>query len=303
MSPTARGILIFLAGGLMFTCMDLMAKLLADRVHLLQTLWFRYAVQALLVTLLILPRARSVLSTRYPGLQLLRSIFLFAASAFYFASYLELDLAENIAIGQIAPLWLTLGGAFILGEKIGPARLLAVLVGLTGALIIIRPGTEAFTGWSLLVIAGTLCYAGYALATRFVGSDEDVWTSLFYAPLFAMVVLSAAVPFAWEPLIASDWPFLIGIGLFGAAGQLCLIRALSLAEASVLAPFFYGSFLWAVILQVLIFGIWPDLATVGGALVIVGAGLYVWHRETRAQKTKAGKWDSSDRTKAAPPTG
>ncbi|MFQ6547772.1 DMT family transporter [Aestuariibius sp. 2305UL40-4] len=298
MSPTARGILIFLAGGLMFTCMDLMAKLLAERVHLLQTLWFRYVVQVVIVTLIILPRFRSVLRTRYPGLQLLRSVFLFAASAFFFASYLGLELTENIAIGQIAPLWLTLGGALFLGEKLGRARLLAVFVGLTGALIIIRPGTEAFTAWGLLVIAGTLCYAGYALTTRFVGSDEDVWTSLFYAPLFAMVILSAAVPFAWQPLIPSDWPFLIGIGLFGAAGQLFLIRALSLAEAGVLAPFFYASFLWATLLQLAVFGLWPDAATVLGALVIAGAGLYVWHRETRA-----AKWDSSGRTKAAPPTG
>ncbi|MFQ6552801.1 DMT family transporter [Aestuariibius insulae] len=303
MSAAARGILIFLAAGLMFTCMDLMAKLLADRVHLLQTLWFRYAVQALLVTLLILSRARRVLRTRYPKLQLLRSVCLFAATVFFFAGYEVLDLAENIAIAQIAPFWLTLGGAFILGEKLGRARLLAVLVGLTGALLIIRPGTEAFTVWALLPVAGTLCYAGYALATRFVGSDEDVWTSLFYAPLFAMVFLTAAVPFAWEPLIASDWPFLIGIGLFGAAGQLFLIRALSLAEASVVAPFFYASFLWAMLLQLAVFGLWPDAATVAGALVIVGAGLYVWHREARAKEPKASEWDSSDRTKAAPPTG
>ncbi|GFE63648.1 DMT family transporter [Litoreibacter roseus] len=280
-SPTARGIAIFLLAGLMFTGMDLMAKLLASRVHITQTLWARYAVQMVIVTALITPRARQVLKTKYPRLQAVRSVFLFAASVFFFAAYLRLDLAESIAISQLSPLWLTLGGAIFLGERFGPARLIAVLIGLCGALIIIRPGTEAFTPWSFLPLIGTLCYAGYALTTRFVGADEDVWTSLFYSALFATVVLTVAMPFTWVPLERSDIPFLIGIGAFGAAGQLFLIRALSLTEAGILAPFFYCSFLWAVIFQITIFGDLPDTATLIGALVIVAAGLYVWRRETR----------------------
>lgn len=261
-----------------------MTKLLTTRVDTVQTLWARYAVQMAIVTVLIAPRARDVLRTQYPGIQLLRSIFLLGATTAYFFGYQVMSLTQTTAIAQISPIWVAVGAAVFLGERFGVVRLIAIAAAFCGALLIIRPATATFTAWALLPLVGSVFYAGYALATRFVGATEDVWTSLFYAALLATVVLTCAVPFFWQPLEPSDLPFLIGVGLFGAAGQLCLIRALSLAEASLLAPFSYAALVFAVALQVVVFGIWPDGLTVLGALVIAGSGLYVWQRSVAAAR-------------------
>lgn len=279
LSRPGAGAVLFVAAGACFVGMDVMAKLLATRVHPVQALWARYAVQMVLAVALVLPRLSTVVRSRHPGIQTARSLFLFGATTFFFVGYQVNSVALTVALANTAPVLVGLGAALFLGERFGLHRAAATAMGLVGALIIIRPFSESFTPWAILPLLGACSYSAYALTTRLIGEDEDNWTSFFYSGLAATIALTLALPFAWEPLETSDLPLLLAVGLFGGIGQLLLIRALSLGEAGFLAPFMYAQVVFAVIAQLLVFETLPDRLTLLGALVIVGAGLYVLHRQ------------------------
>lgn len=285
-NQTGQGIVMILAAVATFTSMDALAKyLILSGYPAFQVIWARYLGQTVIVGLVFLPRLFQVLRTSRPWLQTLRSIFQFGATAFFFLSLGQIGLAEATAITDINPVLITLGAAVFLGEHFGPRRMAGVLAALVGALIIIRPGAGVFQPAALLPLCCAICYAGFALATRKAGATESPATSLIYSALFGTLVSSAAMPVVYQPIASGDlWGFLL-IGAIGSLAQFFLIRAFTLAEASVIAPFGYVGILFATIWGVLIFDEWPDLWTAVGALVIAGAGLYVWHRETKVQGT------------------
>ncbi|MCI5095301.1 MAG: DMT family transporter [Rhodobacteraceae bacterium] len=278
-----HAILLMIAAIFCFTLMDAGVKALAPRVGVLPSLWARYAGQMLLVFLLVLPRLRQVAQTNMPGLQILRSLMLMGATAFYFLGLSLIPITEAAALMSVNPVLITLGAGLFLGERLGPRRLFGIAVALCGAVLVIRPGSDVFSTAALAPLAAAVCYSGYALLTRRVGSGEDVWTSLFYTGLVGTLVLSCVVPFAW---VAPDGPALllmmVVIG-FGTVGQLCLIRAFSQGEAAMLAPYSYTGLIFAALWGILFFAELPDGWTISGALVIAGSGLYVWHRETRSR--------------------
>ncbi|WOI54843.1 DMT family transporter [Palleronia sp. LCG004] len=266
----------------LFGVMDATAKTIATRSDTYMALWSRYAGQTLVVAMIVLPKGRAVLRTSYPGLQLLRSIFLLAATSFFFFGIARIGLAEATAILDLNPVLITLGAAIFLGEKFGIRRAAAVAVSLVGALIIIRPGSSVFSPAALLPLGAAICYSGYALTTRFVGRDEDVWTSLLYTALLGAILLTVALPFNWT---APDGPTILMMALIGlpaAVGQLLMIRALQVAEASAIAPFGYAGLLFASLWGWILFAEIPDRWTILGMVVIAVAGLYVWWREMRS---------------------
>lgn len=288
LGAAAQGILLMIATMFFFSVMDAMAKEVAHRTDTVMAIWARYAGQTIVVALLVAPRLKQVLKTGYPGLQLLRSIFLLLATTMFFFGFVIIGLANAAAIMSLNPVLVTLGAALVLGERFGPRRAFGVGAALVGALIIIRPGSDVFSAAALLPLGAAVAYTGYALTTRFVGRDEDAWTSLLYTAAFGALVLSVIVPFFWVPPDATSIGLMLVLGSVGAIGHFCLIRALMVAEASAIAPFTYFGLLFATIWGMTIFGEYPDAYTCLGALVIAGAGIYVWHRETRVRTQGQG---------------
>lgn len=280
LSSPARAIGLMIAAIFFFTLMDTAAKALGQRIGVLPTLWARYAGQMLVVMVIVLPRISQVVRTRYPFLQLARSVFLLCATGCFFVGISNIGLAEATAIMDVNPVLITLGAALFLGEKLGPRRIGGIVVSLIGALIIIRPGSAVFSPYAIFPLGAALFYSSYALTTRFVGRDEDVWTSLVYTGLFGTIVLSAFVPATMEMPDLTSLGLMALLAIFGTAAQLLLIRALMIAEAGMLAPFAYSGLIFASLWGMVFFDEWPDLATVIGAVVIAAAGIYVWHRET-----------------------
>ncbi len=280
--PPARAIGLAVAAILCFGLMDVAVKAVSPMTGTIPALWARYAGQMVIVVILIAPRLRKVVRSQYPKLQITRSVLLMTATFFFFLALGQIGLAEATAVMMMNPLLITFGGALFLGEALGPRRIFAILLALAGALIVIRPGTEVFQPASLLPLIAAFCFASYTLITRRLGPDEDVWTSLFYTGLVGSVLLTGLIPFHMPTLTPTGVALLIAIGVAGTLGQLMLIRALSLAEAGLLAPFSYTGLVFAVLWGFVLFGEVPDALTLLGALVIAGAGIYVWHRETRA---------------------
>ena len=279
MKATSLPILLMIGAVFCFASMDATAKYLMKEIGPAQTIWARYTVQAVIVTVLILPKINVYGRTNYPNLQFLRSVALMMATTLFFFAFSKLGLAEASAIFNISPVLITLGAFLFLREQIGPRRLIGIIVSLLGALIIIRPGTGVFSIYALLPLGAAIFYSTYSLATRFVGTDESPWTSLFYSAIFGAICYSIYIAFYWNPMSNNAILLTIIIGLFGTAGHICLIRALTLGEASLVAPFIYTNLLFTTTWGFVLFGNLPDFWTIVGALIIVAAGIYVWARD------------------------
>jgi drug/metabolite transporter (DMT)-like permease len=293
LSPTATAILLMIGAIFCFSVMDATAKALAPRIGTIPAVWARYAGQALVVLILVAPRLRSVARTNYPWLQLARSVFLMFGTVFFFFSVANIGLTEATAIMNINPVIITLGAALFLGEKIGLRRVMGIGAAMIGALIVIRPGSEVFSPYAILPLIAAVSYSAYNITTRFVGRNEDPWTSLLYTALFGAVIMSIAVPFYWQPLDMTSALLMLVIAGFGTLSQLLLIRALSIGEAGMLAPFAYTGLIFATFWGVVVFDEYPDGWTMVGAGIIVAAGVYVWYRETFG-KTSEDKAAAAD---------
>lgn len=280
-----KGIWLYCLAILLFSTMDMIAKDLMSRHSSGQVVWARYASQFFWTVVVLSPRLRSLIRTKHLMLQLIRSACLFGGTIFFFTAIKYLKLAEATAIFNISPLVITILSVFILKEIVGIRRWLGVLTGLAGALIIIQPGAEIFTPASILPVCAACCFAGYAISTRFLGSDEPHATSFFYTTLIGTVAATLIVPFAWDMPTGRDAIVMSTFGIIGAIGHVFLIIALGYAQASVLAPLTYLGVLFGAFWGLTIYSEVPSTTTWIGAFVIVGAGLYVWHREKSVKET------------------
>lgn len=280
MDQKRKAVLLMIGAIALFALMDALAKLLTLDVHPIQTIWARYISQAVIVFMIVLPKLHIIGHTHYPRLQLARSVFLLCATTCFFFAISQIGLAEATAIMDVNPVLITLGAALFLGEKIGPRRIVGIVVSLIGALIIIRPGMGVFSIYAVLPLMAAVFYTGYNLFTRFVGKNESPWTSLFYSALFGAVLLSCVVPFYWQPMSYTAWGLVLAIGICAALAQWMLITALTLGEASMLAPFAYTGLIFATLWGAVFFDEYPDAYTITGATLIVVSGIYVWYRET-----------------------
>ncbi|PSL21663.1 DMT family transporter [Shimia abyssi] len=276
---SSRAIALMIGAIFMFSIMDMTAKALSREVGVTMTIWARYTGQTVLVLLLVANRIPQILRTRYPQLQFARSLFLLLATAFYFVGISNIGLTQAAAVMNVNPVLITLGAAAFLGETLGIRRLIGIAVALFGALIVIRPGGDVFSIYSIFPLGAALCYSVYALATRFVGRDEDVRTSLVYTGLVGAGILTVVVIPVWQTPTAYALMLMLVVAGAGTLGQLCLIRALSLGEAGMLAPFAYSGLIFATFWGYWFFDELPDVYSIIGACMIAGAGIYVWYRE------------------------
>ena len=199
LAPETRGMLAIILAMMLFTLMDSCAKrLLESDYPTIQVIWARYAGQTLLLLAIFGPSLRRRLRTKHLNVQLARSAFLFSATALFFTSLNFMELAETVAVFEVAPLLITVLAALVLGEKVGPRRWTAVFLGLCGALIIIRPGVDLFQPAALLPLGAAACMACYQISTRMLGDADSIWTTMLYTAGIGTIVASLVVPFYFE---------------------------------------------------------------------------------------------------------
>jgi len=275
----ARGAALLVLATALFASMDAIGKGLMQRHDPFQVVWARYAAQAVIVAIIVSPRLGRVIRTARPGLQVIRSALLFMATLCGFFAFSVMPLADATAIFQTAPLAITALAALVLREPVGPRRWAGVMIGFLGALIIVRPGADVFQPAALLPMLGALFFAGYSIATRFLGRDESYWTTFLYTAALGALIASAFVPLVWVTPTWGDAALMLAMGAIGSAGQFLLIVAFNTAPASAIAPFTYAGLIFATLWGYVFFGDAPDGWTATGAAVIVGSGVYVWRRE------------------------
>lgn len=283
------GILLTLSAGLCFTLADTLAKLLALTLPVVEITWLRWCGFVLIVLPVILATRGKVLRSGAPKMQAVRAVCLVGSSLLFVAGLSHLPLASTTAINFVNPLLVVALSIPLLGEQVGVRRWAAVLVGLAGVLVVVRPGSGTFGIAALFPVLSAFCWANAVIVTRRLGRVDGPWTAMSYAALIGVLVLSAVVPF--EFVVPNGWELLLaaGMAVLATAGQYLTILAFSRAPASLLAPFSYVMLIWSTGLGYAVFGNLPDLWTWVGAAIIIASGLYTAHRERIRMRERASE--------------
>jgi len=285
-----KGILLLVASTVVFSVCDIVTKHLAASLPAAEIAWIRYAIfSCIVVPAVLLAGGKALLRARRPGLQVLRSLGMIGSTIFFTMGLRYLPVAEATAIYFISPILIMALSILFLGESIGWRRWIAAFVGLTGVLVVIRPGTDAFQATALLPLLGATSWAAGAVVTRKMSGSDHPLTTLAYSAVGGCLALSAALPFNWVTPSGTQIGFALLMGLFFAIGQWLVVLAYRHGNASVIAPFSYVQLLWAGALGYLVFGAVPDGWTIVGACIIAASGLYTAYRErVRMLQRRAG---------------
>ncbi len=284
-----RGILMMCASMAAFTINDTFMKSVTKTLPLYQTIGLRGVIAVLGLGLLVLLTGawRIRLNRRDGWLILIRSLADVAATVLFLEALLRMPLANLSAILQALPLLITLAAALVYGDKIGWRRMTAILVGLVGVLIIIRPGTEGFDRWALLGLASVACVVVRDLSVRpLQGQVPSALVALGAAVAVTLMGWIGAGVQGVQTLSGLEAAKVLGAGLFLIVGYLTSVMAMRSGDIGLVAPFRYTSLLWAIALGLFVFGDLPDGWTLLGATIVVGAGLFTILRE-RALRRRA----------------
>ena len=273
------GIVLMLLTVLLFSIMNALAKSFTLTFPIIEIVWGRYASQTIFTIIIFSPNLGKVLATNRLKLHLFRSALLFGATLFMFAGFKYLTLVTTITIFQVGPLIVVIFSVMFLKESVSLKRWMSVFIGFCGALLIIKPGTDMFLMTGILPLLAATCYAGYAVSTRHLGTEEDPRTNFLYTSLVGTIISSALlIPF-FKPISLVEASLFCILGLLGGLGHFCFVLALRKSEASLLAPFTYFDLIFASILGIIFFSEYPDVYVLLGAIIIVIAGIYLWRRE------------------------
>lgn len=286
-SRPLRGVLFMCIACALFPIMNGIVKLLAASYEPQQIVWFRIVSHLVLVAAVFMPRmGLGLLRTRRIGTQFVSSVMMLLSTLFFFSAVKSIPVAEAISVTFVAPLAVVLLAWPLLGERITWFRMAAVIVGFSGVLIVIRPGSAVFQWASLLLLCSAMCYAIYQILIRRLAGIDAPATSIFYSVLLGAIIMSIWLPFVWKmPTNWIDWALLCSLGVFGALGHYCVAKAMTYASANFVAPFNYTQMIGSVIVGYFMFAEVPDFYTWLGTAVVVGAGLMVGWQGRRATKT------------------
>jgi drug/metabolite transporter (DMT)-like permease len=274
------GIGLMVGAFAMFAMLDATAKYLMGFLGVGLVVFARYGFSLAFVGLLVWQQGGpGLLVTGNGVLQIVRGLLLMVSTSTNFIALGYLQLAQTSSIAFSNPLWVCALSPLLLGERVGPRRWVAVLVGFIGVLLIIRPGTMSFHWAMLLSLTSALSTALYQIATRRVGVEDRAITSLFYVSLVGSVAAAPLAPIGWAMPSVGQWGLLVLAGFFGSFGHYMLAQAHRMAPAPVLSPFVYTQIIWMTLFGFVLFGDVPDVMTIIGGSAVVASGLYVLYRE------------------------
>ena len=300
-SDNIRGVRFLVLAILIFSLQNIAVKWIGGDYSVLEIVTFRSLI-ALPCTLILFrwEGKRGLPPTRRHKLEYVRGVFLFLSYTTHFMGLAALPLADIESIRFSAPLMITFLSVVMLGEKVGPRRWLALIVGFVGVLFIVRPGSVTFNIGSIFILISVLFYALSVMITRKLQTTDSSATMAYYSSLVYLVAAFILTPLAivvgeipdahpsiaflfraWSMPTLLDWVIMSGLGLVWAGGMYFMARAYSLALASVAAPFEYVSLPISVMWGFVIWQEVPTLMTLAGAFLTLFSGMYILYRERR----------------------
>lgn len=279
---TLRGIVLVILSASVFAGVDGISKVLAETQSVGQIVWARYAI-ALPTILLLTPRAewREIFHTAHPRHQILRGIAPMGVSITMVLAVRYLPLAEATVILFAAPFLVVALAGPLLGERVHPASWVGVVIGFASLALVVRPGFGEVSYHVLFPLAAAVFYALYQIVTRGLATKgEPPRAMLAWTLATGTVVATPLALLSWEPVSSTAWIAMISLGLVFGLAQFLMIQAYVHAPAGVLAPFAYAQIIAATLIGIVFFGAVPDIWTLLGVLMMIGAGIWL----TRSQR-------------------
>lgn len=291
---TQLGVGLMVAFCILAPLLDLCSKLATETTPVGQITTARFVGQlACMIPVALAMRAPWAASWRDHHLMFWRAVFLIGSTFCFVAGVAVMPIADALAIVFVMPFMLMFLGWAFFGNRVGPRRIIASLVGFGGALLVIQPSLSAWGYVALFPLGTALLFSFYELVTSALSPrvppitmqlHTSVWGTLVTVPLMWALDGSGLADF--DPVMPQGWTWvwLAGVGFWAAISHLCMTFALKYAPVSTLAPLHYFEIVTAVIIGLLVWGTFPNALTLTGIAVIVGAGLYVIHREHLAAR-------------------
>jgi drug/metabolite transporter (DMT)-like permease len=277
-SARLYGIGLMLLGVFMFSFGDALGKYLVATYAVGQLLWLRACAALFVLSPLIWRRREEFVRMERPWLQLVRVILSTLEVAAFFLATVYLPLADVTTYYLACPIFVTALSAIVLREQVGWRRWTAILVGFCGVLIALRPSAQTISWPAMIALGGSLSFSILMLITRSLRATPDiVMASSQFVGTFLLGALMS--PFGWVTPSVGSLALFAAAGCISVTALFCVNRSLKLAPASVVVPYQYSMIVWAVMFGVTVFGDVPKPATVIGAAIIIGAGLYIFLRE------------------------
>lgn len=274
-------IILILGSVMVFAMIDGISQYLAGKYSAFEVIWLRYGAGVIILIPFMLQRGlKKTVKTPRWKLQLLRAFFVFLSGTAFIFGQKHLALPVATAISFASPFFITLLSIPFLKEKVGLRRWTAVTTGFMGVLLIFPISGEQLVDPTVLYpIFSAASWAMAMVITRKMGDKQNPLTTLFYTTFGGLLIASIIIPFFWVNPDLSGWLLMGTIGLLYTIAQFLVIRAFSLASASVIAPFSYSQLIWAITIGMIFFHSFLDVRGWIGVIIIIASGVYVWYRE------------------------
>ena len=271
-----------ISGWMLLPFMDGLAKYLSTEMHFIQVVWGRYFFM-LILTLFIsfLFFRKEIYWPRNINIQLIRSFLLFLTTILFFYSISIISLPEALTLAFISPIVVTFFSIFLLKERVGIHRWIAVIVGFIGVLIVLRPGYNEINFASISALLAGIIYALFLIYTRKLSFTDSPFVTLIFTSLVGSILITIIVPLFWINLNFIQVILLISLASIGTIGHFLIILSLKLGEASKLAPLGYFEIITNIFVGFSFFGYLPDIYIYSGLLLIISSGVYIFIRENK----------------------
>ncbi|WP_299612693.1 DMT family transporter [uncultured Tateyamaria sp.] len=284
MSPNSFGALLMMASMASFTLNDTLIKMTDGAVPLGQMLFLRGALSVALILIFArwLGRISFAIGRADWSRIAVRSGAEIGAAYFFISALLNMPIANVTAILQALPLTVAVAAAVFLGEPLGWRRMVAIGVGLVGVLLIVRPGAEGFSVWSLYALGAVACVTVRDLATRRLSVSVPTMTvTLMAAVTITLFFGAVSITEPWVALTPRLSVLIGGAAVLIIGAYWFSVQVMRQGDIGFIAPFRYTGLVFALILGFVVFGDWPDALTLVGAGIVVATGLFTLYRERR----------------------
>ena len=286
-SPEVRGIVLMSVSTFCFVAMHTMIRYLSTDLSAFQIAFFRNVFGILVFVPVMLRSGLGFMRTERLGMHALRSVFNIGAMLMFFSALALTDVAHATALGFSAPVFAAVLSVVVLGERFRIRRWIAILCGVVGVVLIVRPGYIPFELGPMLVVGSAFFWSICLILIKLMSRTESSLTIVAYMNIFLTLYALGPALWFWEWPSAEGWVLLAALSVMGTLGQLMVSQSLKETEPTVVMPFDFLKLIWAAFLGFIIFGEIPDqFVWIGGALIF-GSSFYLAWRESQIRKAAA----------------
>lgn len=283
-SNALKGMAWLTLSGIIFSIFVAIVRDISFDMHAAETAFLRYLLGLLFILPLFMGKRRKELRTRRPFSQAFRGLMHGGGVLLWFYAIAEISLAEVTALGFTAPVFSTIGAAIFLGERIRLPRILAVLCGLAGAVIILQPGFREVTWGHIAMLVAAPCFAGSKIIAKKLTFDENPTAIVAWLSISVTVVLAIPAFQVWRTPTWEEWGLLALTAAMATFAHVCMTKAWQAADLSVTQPVEFLQLIWATLIGIYLFGEQPFWGIWVGGAIIIASATYIARREMLARK-------------------